>query len=237
MKRKIYFSRYVIKIVFISFMISFVFTALNCSSTNDPSEDNKQGLFTDNFDGTSLNTKWYWSNEPDVWDLGQSKNGWLSITGNLNSNLWCSDETSRLYQIVEDDIDFDISTKLYCEWGNNNSDIAGFIVKFPSVDNWINIKFWMHQDGTGRLEFQKKCTDVISPVPGYLASGGSEELFLRLVKEGNEFTGYYKSLSDDEWKMIGSIEGFDSLPMQIGFFGSVDSGVGNLLIQFDFFQS
>jgi len=124
---------------------------------------------------------------------------WLSITGNFNSNLWCSDETSSLYQILENNTDFDVSTRLYCEWGNNSSDIAGIIIKFPSDTNWISIKFWMHGDSTGRLEFQNKCTDIISPVPGSESSGGTRDIFLRMVKQGNNYTGYYKNNSGDDW--------------------------------------
>jgi hypothetical protein len=201
------------------------------------SSDSSQALTTDYFNGNTLNAEWHWANEPDVWDIGETRSGWLSMTGMFDSNLFCSDETTRLYQIVEEDIDFDISTKLYCEWGNNNSDIAGLIVKFPTVDNWIDVKFWMHLNGTAQLELQKKCEDIISPVPGYSPSGGSEELFIRLVKSGNNYTAYYKSNSDADWITIGTVEGFESLPMEIGYFGGVDDGNGDLLIQFDFFEN
>jgi hypothetical protein len=159
--------------------------------TDSPTADSELSLFSDNFDGEKLNANWQWTNEPGHWDLGKTKQGWLSITGNLNSNLWCSDETSTLYQIISEDLDFDVSTRLSCQWGNNSSDIAGIIVKFPDIDNWINIKLWMHGDGTGRLEFQKKCDDLISPVPGYNVSGASTDLYLRIVKKGMNYTSYY----------------------------------------------
>jgi hypothetical protein len=86
------------------------------------------------------------------------------------------------------------------------------------------------------LEYQKKCTDIISPVPGSESAGGIRDIFLRMVKEGNDYTGYYKNNSDDDWIEIGATEGFDSLPIYIGLFGGVDQGNGNLLIQCDFFH-
>jgi hypothetical protein len=224
------------KTLHISLIFIFSLTFLQCDTTNSPPEENESSLFSDNFDGENLSTNWHWSNEPDEWDLGITQQGWLSITGNFNSNLWCLDETSTLYQIVKDDIDFDISTRMSCEWGNNLSDIAGIIIKFPSVDNWINIKLWMQGNGTGRLEFQKKCDDLISPVPGYGASGGSEDVFLRIVKISNEYTGYYKTSSEHEWIIIGTTEGFGSLPIHIGLFGGVDQGEGDLSIRFDYFH-
>ena len=227
---RIYSRKTIIKTVLISLFSIVTFTTLNCCVSS-------QTLFIDEFDGETLDSNWYWANEPDEWDIGQTRRGWLSITGRLDSNIFCSDETTRLYQIVEEDIDFDVSTRMYCEWGNNVSDVAGLIVKFPSVDDWIDIKLWMHQDGTAQLELQKKCNDIISPVPGYSPSGGSEELYIRLVKRGNDYTGYYKAVESDDWTTIGTVEGFNSLPMQIGLFGGVDSGSGNLLIQFDFFHN
>jgi len=219
-------------IIFIMFLPIF----FQCNTTDSSSDENIEALFSDNFEGDELNTKWNWSNEPDIWDLGLTKSGWLTVTGKLNSNLFCSDETSSLYQIIEEDTDFDVSTKIYCEWGNNASDIAGLIVKFPSVDNWIVIKLWMHGNGIGRLEFQKKCTDLISPVPGSESSGGNRDVCLRVAKNGNDYTAYYKNNSEDEWKLIGVTEGFESLPIHVGLFGGVDQGIGNLLIQYDFFH-
>ena len=217
-------------------LIMFLPVFFQCNTTDPPSDENTEALFSDDFEGDELNTKWNWSKEPGEWDLGLIRDGWLTWTGELNSNLWCSDETTILYQIIEKNTDFDISTKIYCEWGNNLSDIAGLIVKFPTVDNWINIKFWMQGNGTGRLEFQKKCTDLISPVPGTESSGGTRDMYLRLVKEGNDYTGYYKNSNDDEWILIGSTEGIESFPIHVGLFGGVDQGDGNLLIQYDFFH-
>jgi beta-xylosidase-like protein len=224
------------KFILLIVLFIILIISLQCESSKSPVEENDQGIFTDNFDGDGLNSKWYWSNEPDSWDLGLTRSGWLTITGNFNSNLGCSDETSSLYQILESDTDFDVSTRLYCEWGNNSSDIAGMIVKFPSDTNWIIIKFWMHGDSTGRLEFQKKCTDIISPVPGSESLGRTRDIFLRMVKEGIDYTGYYKNNSGDDWIEIGTTEGFDSLPIHLGIFGGVDQGNGNLLIQYDFFN-
>jgi hypothetical protein len=225
------------KLILIIVLLFILLISLSCDTSNSPNEENDQGIFTDNFDGDGLNSKWYWSNEPDAWDLGLTKAGWLSITGNFNSNLWCSDQTSSLYQILESNIDFDVSTRLYCEWGNNSSDIAGMIVKFPADTNWIDIKLWMHGDGTSGLEYQKKCDDLISPVPGSESAGGIRDIFLRMVKVGNNYTGYYKNNSGDNWIEIGTTEGFNSLPIYVGIFGGVDNGNGNLLIQCDFFHN
>ena len=224
------------KFILIIFLLFILIFSFQCDTSKSPQEENNQGLFSDNFGGDELNSNWYWSNEPNSWDLGLARSGWLSITGNFNANLWCLDETSTLYQILENDADFDISTRLYCGWGNNSSDIAGIIVKFPSDTTWINIKLWMHGNGTSRLEYQKRCDDIISPVPNSESTGGIRDIFLRMVKVGNNYTGYYKNNSGDDWIEIGTTIGFNSFPIHVGIFGGVDQGSGNLLIQCDFFQ-
>ncbi len=42
------------KIVIISIIIAFIFTSLHCDSSTDPSGDNTQTLFTENFNGEIL---------------------------------------------------------------------------------------------------------------------------------------------------------------------------------------
>ncbi len=193
-------------------------------------------LFGDDFDGSTLNSNWKWANEPENWDLGTSNPGWLTFTGNLNANIFCDDNTSRLYQHITSNADFDISTKLYCEWGNNSSDVAGLIIKSAPTGDWVMIKLWMHGNGTGRLEFQKQCNDIISPVPGSESDGGSTEIFIRIKKTGSDYTSYFKNHDADAWIMIGTVQFSDDLPLQIGLFGGVDGGDGNLLVRFDYFH-
>ena len=53
----------------------------------------------DPFEGNALkNPNWKWSNEPKKWDLGKTRDGWLTITGEFNRNLWGDDQSNRLYQ-------------------------------------------------------------------------------------------------------------------------------------------
>ena len=67
-------------------------------------------------------------------------------------------------------------------------------------------------------------------------ASGNRDVYLRVVKIGNDFTAYYKNSIDDEWILIGTTEGFESLTIQVGLFGGVDQGDGNFQIQYDFFH-
>ncbi|HID56488.1 TPA: hypothetical protein EYP37_08150 [Candidatus Poribacteria bacterium] len=197
-------------------------------------------LYPDDFKGANIDPHWNWAKEPKTWDVNKTRAGWITWIGEFNSNLWCSDQTTRLYQTVQEKEDFDVETRLYCEWGNNDSDIAGLVVKFPTEDNWIMLKLWMHGDKTAQLQFQKKCQEsgdgLTGRVAGYAPAGGKAELFLRLKREGDKVTGYFKEKEGDDWSEIGTTTCFDSTPMEIGLFGGVDRGNGKLLIQFDYFR-
>jgi hypothetical protein len=197
-------------------------------------------LYPDDFKGPNINSNWKWAKEPKTWDVGKTKEGWLTWIGELNSNLWTSDMTTRLYQTLQENEDFDIETRVYCEWGNNDSDIAGLVVKFPKDDNWVCLKVWMHGNKTAQLQFQKKALEggdgLTGRVAGYAPAGGKTDVFLRLKKEGGKITGYFKEKEEGDWNEIGTTTSFNSLPMEVGLFGGVDRGNGKLLIQFDYFK-
>lgn len=223
---------------FIILLLGCIINSSGCkkSEDSDPPPTSTVLPFSDEFDGTTLNANWKWANEPDSWNIGTSSQGWLTITGNLHANIFCDDNTTRLYQQIETTQDFDITTKLYCEWGNNSSDVAGIIIKSATSGEWVLLKLWMHGDGTGRLEFQTSCHDIVSPVPGSGSEGGTTEVSLMLHKSGSDYTAYFMNQGGPEWIMIGTTQFLDDQPLQIGLFGGVDSGDGNLLMQFDYFR-
>jgi hypothetical protein len=202
----------------------------------DPNSPTPVSLFSDDFKQSDLKNGWTWANEPDFWDINNSRIDYLFFKGNLNANIYCDDNTSRLYQEITSDADFDVSTSMRCVWGNNASDIAGLIVKSKTSEEWILVKLWMHSNGSGRLEFQSQCNDIVSPVPGSETFGGDTEVFLRLKKTGDDYSTYFKHNAGDTWTLIGTTQFDDQLPLQVGFFGGVDSGDGELIIEFDFFR-
>jgi|GEM_PF-3320635 len=225
-----------IRFLMILLLVSIISSTGCKKSEEDPPPPTTVLPFSDDFNGTTLNSDWKWANEPNNWDLGTSRQGWLNFTGNLNANIFCDDNTTRLYQQITTDQDFEIATKLYCEWGNNPSDVAGIIIKSAISGEWVLLKLWMHGNGSGRLEFQTDCNDLISPVPGSESWDGNTEVSLMLHKSGSDYSAYFMNEEDENWILIGSTQFLDTQPVQFGIFGGVDSGDGNLLIQFDYFR-
>ena len=83
----------------------------------------------DPFEGNAFkNPNWKWSNEPKKWDLGKTKEGWLTIAGENNRNLWGDDQSNRLYQ--EHSGDFHVETHLIHDY-RDGSTVQGIVALSP----------------------------------------------------------------------------------------------------------
>lgn len=225
----------------LSFIIIFaLLTVQSCKKDED--EDaatptpNPSSLFSDDFKSTTLKNGWTWANEPSDWDINTTRIDYLFFTANLDANIFCDDNASRLYQIINSDQDFDVHTHIRCIWGNNPSDIAGLICKSATSGDWVLLKFWMHGDLSGRLEFQTACNDIVSPVPGSVVNSGDFEFYMRIKKTGDDYTTYFKYNPGDSWTEVGTTQFDDQLPLHLGIFGGVDSGSGELIVEVDYFK-
>lgn len=196
------------------------------------------GVHPDEFSGPAVHESFKWQNEPSKWDVGKTTPGWLHIGGKFGGNLWCSDASSRLFQEIIDE-PFEIETRMKAEWGNNSSDIAGIAAKSPKDDNWVKLKLWMHGDKTAQMQFQKKCVEsgdgLTGSVVGFIPTGGKTEVWLKLKRDGNKCTAYYKPSENDDWKEIGVTSFPFSPPYEVGVYAGVDTGAGDLVVEFDYF--
>lgn len=226
--------------VFLFTVISSIIICSSCKKDEDKDninpDTNPTILFSDDFKSASLKDGWTWANEPSAWDINTSRIDYLFFIGKLDANIFCEDNTSRLYQLISSEQDFDVYTHMRCIWGNNSSDVAGIICKSASSGDWVLLKFWMHGDLSGRLEFQTKCNDIVSPVPGSEINSGDFEFYLRMQKSGNDYTTYFKYNEGDDWTLVGTTQFEDQLPLQLGIFGGTDSGNGELIVEVDYFK-
>ncbi len=110
-------------------------------------------VYSDDFSGAGVHESFQWQNEPADWSI---VDGWLHMEGAYGGNLWCTDESTRLYQEIGDE-DFEIETHMKYAWAGGG--VAGLAVKSPSDDNWIMMKLWARDGGEGQIQFQKKCLE------------------------------------------------------------------------------
>jgi regulation of enolase protein 1 (concanavalin A-like superfamily) len=193
----------------------------------------------DDFNGPNISENFKWQNEPNTWDVGKTTKGWLRMEGVFGGNLWCSDLSARLFQEIKDE-PFEIETRMKVQWGNNASEVAGIIVKSPKDDNWIKIKLWTHLDKTAQIQFQKKCLEAGDGLTGnvvdYKPTTGVSDLWLKLKRDGDKCVASYKTAENENWKEIGTTSFPFTAPYEVGIFGAVDNGAGNLIVEFDYFK-
>ena len=201
---------------------------------------NATDTFDDTFEGTALqNPNWQWQNEPENWDVGETRDGFLHFNTETNRNLWLSDTTHFLYQETDADA-FDVETHFFARW-DTASGVNGLAVKSPADNNWVAIKFWARDaDAKGQIQYQTKGRENgngLTGNAGFTPTFGSTELFLRLRKQGDTYTGWYKTAEADPWIEIGVTNFPLTPPLQLGIYAGVAAGAGTLTVDYEYFRS
>ncbi len=202
----------------------------------------------DPFDGdTFQNPNWKWSKEPGDWDVGETEPGWLYMKGEGNRNLWASDDTSRLYQ--EHAGDFDVETHLVMDY-EPASVVAGLVAFSPTTKDhqgrdgeWVTIKLWGRgaaQNNNAVIQYQKREFDagegLVATVPNFQDPAGEMALHLRLRREKDTFTAWWKRDKPDAWIEIGVTDQKFDEPLQVGVYAGVADGAGVMSARYESFD-
>ena len=213
-------------------IVTFILTLLILHLTHVQGEVTAN--FGDPFRGNALqNPNWQWRNEPGHWDVGQTRTNFLHIEGEINRDLWVSDNTHLLYQETTADA-FDVETHFFAK-SNTSSGVTGLVVKSPADNNWVTLKFWSRGPANELLQYQTKqnglARDVwVKPTPG------DTEMFFRLRKTGDTYTGWYKIHSADPWIEIGTRHFPLTPPLQLGIYTGVATNSGTFTVDYEYFK-
>ena len=190
----------------------------------------------DPFDGTSLqNPGWKWQNEPAEWDVGETTKGWLHITPANNQNLWDVDTVAKLYHEVSAD-EFDVQTHLVMDYQGTDSLVSGLVAKGPKEGNWVTLKFW-GRGGDAILQWQHKQQEVVNSVPGSSQPAGRVEVFIRIAKDGDEYTGYWKKNEGDDWIEITPHANISlTPPLEVGIYAGICTASGTAIMEYEYFD-
>ena len=192
--------------------------------------------FSDPFEGTALqNPNWQWQNEPANWDIGETRKNFLHIESETNRDLWVSDASHFLYQIIDADA-FDVETHFFTRW-DTFSGVNGLVVKSPLDNDWVTLKFWARDPGwKGQIQYQARGRGLVGD-PAWQPKFGATELFFRLRKDGNIYTGWYKTREEDSWIKIGYANVALTPPLQLGIYAGVAAPTGILTVDYEYFRS
>ena len=214
-------------------MIVCLFTAISICVQNVEAADS----FGDPFEGSKLkNSNWKWQNEPPTWDVGKTREGFLYIDCEPDRNLWASDASHFLYQETETDM-FDVETHFSAKW-DTTSGVNGLLVKSPTDNNWVTIKFWSRNAANrGHIQYQTREAGLGPPdIQWRFGDWGDIQMSLRLKKEGDTYTAWYKAVDDTDWVNIGQDSFALTPPLQLGIYAGVADPAGNLEVEYEYFR-
>lgn len=192
--------------------------------------------FGDPFDGNNLqNPNWKWQNEPPKWDVGKTVEGRLYIDCEPNRNLWAGDASHLLYQETDADM-FEIETHFRAKW-DTDSGVNGILVKSPKDNDWVTIKFWGRDAGAkGHIQYQGREKGLgHDDIQWRFGDWGDIEMSMRLKKDGDTYTAWYKAEGDDDWMDIGESTVVLTPPLWLGVYAGVAAGAGNLEVEYEYF--
>lgn len=118
----------------------------------------------------------------------------------------------------------------------SQSIVAGVLIQSPSDKNWVTLKLWGHGDGSSQLQYQTRGSEagpgLTGAVPGFSANGGRTTVWLRLVKDGDRYTAFYRSAPNDDWNTVGTTEIALKGPLRVGLYSGVTDSDGSLDVSF-----
>ncbi|MFC1717131.1 hypothetical protein ACFL6S_25940 [Candidatus Poribacteria bacterium] len=121
-----------------------------------------------------------------------------------------------------------------------NSVVAGVVAKSYTDEDWITLKFWGRGTGGGRIQFHTRgngsSPGLTDAAPGFSCSDGQTDLAMRLVKEGDQYTGYFKTERDIDWIQVGPASIPLTPPLEVGIYAGINLGSGKMKIEYQFFR-
>ena len=129
-----------------------------------------------------------------------------------------------------------METHFFAKW-DTSSGVNGLVVKSPADNNWVTIKFWSRNAGAkGQIQYQTRGQGLVAD-PAWRPEFGATELFLRLRKHGDTYTGWYKTHEAEPWIEIGVANFPLTPPLQLDIYAGVAAGTGTLRVDYEYFRS
>jgi len=121
-----------------------------------------------------------------------------------------------------------------------DSVVVGMVAKSPADGDWVTVKFWGQGDGTGQIQFQTRGNEsapgLTSEAPGFSCSNGRTDITMRLVKQGDQYTGYFKTPQSSDWVQVGPTTIKLTPPLEVGVYAGVTASSGSMYVDYSFFR-
>ena len=205
--------------------------------TDDP--DPLQTLQSDTFDGSGQNLQPFWqvqNGDKSSWEL---KDGQLVVDPGFNQDLWQDDTSTRFYQVTDHD-QFTVETSMLVDYADVCA-VSGLVVTSPTTESsygtgeWVMLKFW-GRHGSSVLQYQNRGAGI--ELPDYNPVQGPTRIAMRLERNGDDYTAWYKPDAEGEWIYVGKTTIALQEPLQVGLYTGICQyeAPGYLTTSFDYFR-
>ena len=211
-----------------------------------------QNLMSDEFMGAGQNLESFWQvkdGDKSPWEL---KDGVLVAEAGFDQNVWTDDTSTRFYQITDQD-QFDIETSMTVDYGDACT-VAGIIVYSATTKDhqdrdgqWVTLKLWGRGAAQGNnavLQYQRRQNDsaelgYVGTQPDYNPAQGVIPLELRVTRDGDEYTSWFKPDAEGDWVSVGQVTNELAEPLEVGLYVGIcegESEAGRMTVTFDYFR-
>lgn len=184
-------------------------------------------VWTDDFNGPTLDQRWTWSREdPTHWSLSE-RPGWLRITTQNGGVYETNEKQKNVLLMPAPRGNFRIVTKATID-PTQNYQYAGLMV-YDGRNNYVQINRAFTDGNSFNFDVETRGVPINKRVPA-----SETTFYLRITKRGNTYTGDY-SLDGQTWTTVG--KGIASLQdARIGICASNNlPGKPQIPADFDFF--
>jgi xylan 1,4-beta-xylosidase len=209
-------------------VLALALSALNRTAAAEPLAP--AGGWTDDFDSPTLDGRWFWVNEdPSHWSLTERPGFMRIIAQEGGKNV--------LLQAASAD-DYVVEMRLLFE-PTQNIQRAGLLL-FQDFDNslWLMRAFCGYPGGCVGNGIYFDHIESSQPVGSNfaMATSGSGEAYLRVVRVGKAYTGYV-SEDGEHWTLVGThVAGAGFVPPTVGLAANYSTiGAGEIPADFDYF--
>ncbi len=211
-----------------------------------------QDLMSDEFMGAGQALQSFWQvkdGDKSPWEL---KDGVLVAEAGFDQNVWTDDTSTRFYQITDQD-QFDIETSMTVDYGDACT-VAGIIVYSATTKDhqdrdgqWVTLKLWGRGAAQGNnavLQYQRRQNDsaelgYVGTQPDYNPAQGVIPLELRVTRDGDEYTSWFKPDAEGDWVSVGQVTNELAEPLEVGLYVGICEGAseaGRMTVTFDYFR-
>jgi len=176
--------------------------------------------WTDDFDG-ALKPEWAWVREvPWNWSVNE-RIGWLRIMPQPGGLLYDANNARNL--LIRDVPAGDYWIQTYLEFApTEDYQIAGLLI-YENDGNFLMLgRGCCDRRGGNKIYFDYEVGGM-SPTSGELTTPSLDRAYVRIVKEGTKYSGYYKE-EDTDWVLVSEWRTDDIRPIGIGLAAFEGSG-------------